>query len=57
MKLNIGGLLRRTVKRGANAARKVGKGTRRVLRRGTNTLGLTKRRRASGRRTRRAGRR
>jgi hypothetical protein len=53
MKLNIGGLLRRTVKRGANAARKVGKGTRRVLRRGTNTIGLTKRRKSSGRRSRR----
>jgi hypothetical protein len=53
MKLNIGGLLRRSMKRGANVARRVGKGTRRVLRRGTNTIGLTKRRKSSGRRSRR----
>ncbi len=58
MKLNIGGLLRRSVKRGANVARRVGKATRRVVKRGTNTIGLTKRRRtARHRSTRRAGRR
>ncbi len=53
MKLNIGGLLRRSVKRGANVARRVGKATRRVVRRSTNTLGLTRRsahRKSSGRR-------
>jgi hypothetical protein len=59
MKLNIGGLLRRSVKRGANVARRVGKATRRVVKRGTNTVGLTKRRRTARRRSgsRRAGRR
>lgn len=58
MKLNIGGLLRRSVKRGANVARRVGKATRRVVKRGTNTIGLTKRRRTARRSgSRRAGRR
>jgi hypothetical protein len=45
------GSLRRTLKRGVNsglrAVRRVGKASRNVVRRGTNTVGLTRRRRCS----------
>ena len=43
-------MFRKTLKRGTNAVRRVGKGTRKALRKGTNTLGLTKKRR-SGRKS------
>jgi len=44
------GMLKRTLKRGANAVRRVGKATRRTVKRGTNAVGLTRRRRFSSRR-------
>ena len=53
---NVVGFLRKTLKRSANVARRVGKMTRKTVKRGTNAIGLTKRRR-SGRKSRRAGRR
>jgi hypothetical protein len=37
--------LRKTAKRSLNAVRRVGKMTRRTLKRGTNAVGLTRRRR------------
>ncbi len=46
----IRSILRKTLKRSSNVVRRVGKLTRKTLRRGTNTLGLTKRRRSSHRR-------
>lgn len=53
--------LRKSLKRSSNAVRRVGKATRRTLKRGTNAVGLTKRRRSAHRRrshrSRRAGRR
>ena len=56
---NVVGFLRKTLKRSANAVRRVGKVTRRTMKRGTNAIGLTKRRksRRGGRKSRRAGRR
>lgn len=39
-------LFRKSLKRGTNVVRRVGKGTRKALRKGTNTLGLTKKRKA-----------
>jgi hypothetical protein len=41
---NVVGFLRKTLKRSANVARRVGKMTRKTVKRGTNTIGLTKRR-------------
>lgn len=51
--------LRKSLKRSSNIVRRVGKTTRRTLKRGTNAIGLTKRRRSAHRRhrSRRAGRR
>jgi hypothetical protein len=49
-------LLRKTVKRSANVVRKVGRATTKTVRRGTNALGLTKRRK-SRKASRRGGRR
>jgi hypothetical protein len=43
-------ILRKTVKRGTNAVRRVGKYATKTVKRGTNTIGLTKRRRSSRRR-------
>ena len=50
-------LLRKSLKRSTNIVRRVGKVTRRTLKRGTNAVGLTKRRRSHRSRSRRAGRR
>ena len=50
-------LLRKTVKRSANVVRKVGRATTKTVRRGTNALGLTKRRRTGRKASRRGGRR
>jgi hypothetical protein len=47
--LNIVGLLRRTVRSSTGAVRKVGKLTRSTLKRGTNLLGITRKRRATRR--------
>jgi hypothetical protein len=47
---SIIGLFRKTLKRSANAVRRVGKATRRTVKRGTNAIGLTKRRRSAHRR-------
>ena len=49
---SILGMLKKTLKRGANAVRRVGKATRRTVKRGTNAIGLTRRRRF-GRRSQR----
>ena len=49
--------LRKSLKRSANAVRRVGKATRRTVRRGTNTLGLTKRRKSHRRHSRKSHRR
>jgi hypothetical protein len=38
-------LFRKSLKRGSNIVRRVGKGTRKAVRKGTNTIGLTKKRR------------
>lgn len=46
-------MLRRTLKRGTNVVRRVGKATRATVKRGTNAVGLTKRRRSSKRSSRR----
>lgn len=56
---NLFGLFRKTLKRGTNVVRRVGKVSANTLKRGTNTLGLTKRARKSRRRStrRRGGRR
>jgi hypothetical protein len=37
-------MLRKTMKRGLNSVRRVGKASRGVVRRGTNAVGLTRRR-------------
>lgn len=37
--------LRKTLKRGLNSVRRVGKASRNLARRGTNSVGLTRRRR------------
>jgi hypothetical protein len=52
-------LLRKSLKRSTNIVRRVGKAARRTLKRGTNAVGLTKRRKSHRRahRSRRAGRR
>ena len=42
-------MFRKTLKRGTNVVRRVGKGTRKAVRKGTNTLGLTKKRRGGHR--------
>jgi hypothetical protein len=42
-------LFKKTLKRGTNVVRRVGKKTRSTLKRGTNAVGLTKSRRASRR--------
>ena len=44
-------MFRKTLKSGTNIARRVGKATRRTLKRGTNTLGLTRRRKGGRRRS------
>jgi len=36
------GMLRKTMKRGLNSVRRVGKASRSVVRRGTNAVGLTR---------------
>jgi hypothetical protein len=41
------GLLRKTLKRGTNVVRRVGKVSRNTLRKGTNAVGLTRKRRSS----------
>ena len=46
----IKSLLKKTLRRGTNVVRAVGRGTRKTLRRGTNILGLTKRRKTHRRR-------
>ena len=50
----IKSMLKKTLRRGTNVVRAVGRGTRKTLRRGTNILGLTKRK---GRKTHRHSRR
>ena len=45
MSTGVASFLRKTVKRSANIVRRVGKGTRRIVRKGTNTVGLTHRKR------------
>jgi hypothetical protein len=47
---NVVGFLRKTLKRSANVVRRVGKASRRTLKRGTNAIGLTKRRKSHRRR-------
>lgn len=47
--LNVLGFLRRTVRSSTGAVRKVGKFTRSTLRRGTNLVGLTRKRRGTRR--------
>lgn len=57
---SVVGFLRKTLKRSANAVRRVGKVTRRTLKSGTNAVGLTKKRkshRKSHRKSRRVHRR
>ena len=44
--------LRKTLKRGTNVVRRVGKVARSTAKRGTNAVGLTKRSRRSGRKSR-----
>lgn len=39
-------ILRKSLKRSTNIVRRVGKATRRTLKRGTNAIGLTKRRKS-----------
>jgi len=39
-------MLKKTMKRGLNSVRRVGKASRSVVRRGTNAVGLTRRRKA-----------
>jgi hypothetical protein len=46
-------VLRKTLKRSTNVVRRVGKATRSTLRRGTNTIGLTKKRRTAHRKSHR----
>jgi hypothetical protein len=48
------GLLRKTLKRGTNAVRRVGKISRNTAKRATNTLGLTKRSKRSSSRKHRS---
>jgi len=43
-------VFRKTLKRGTNVVRGVGKFTRRTIKRGTNAVGLTRRRRSAHRR-------
>jgi hypothetical protein len=45
-------LFRKTLKRGTNVVRRVGKATRATVKRGTNAVGLTRRRRGSAKRSR-----
>lgn len=40
------GMLKKTMKRGLNSVRRVGKASSSVVRRGTNAVGLTRRRKA-----------
>ena len=47
---SILGFLRKTFKRGTGIVRRVGRATRSTLKRGTNAVGLTRRRRGSRRR-------
>jgi hypothetical protein len=47
--LNIVGLLRRTVGSSTRAVRRVGKFTRSTLKRGTNLVGITRKRRTTRR--------
>lgn len=47
--MNLIGLLRRTVSKSTGAVRRVGKLTRKTLKRGTNLVGITRKRRASRR--------
>ena len=49
---NLLGLFRKTLKRGTNVVRRVGKVSANTLKRGTNTLGLTKRSRKSHKKSR-----
>jgi hypothetical protein len=44
--MSILGMLRKTMKRGLNSVRRVGKASRSIARRGTNAVGLTRRRKA-----------
>lgn len=47
------GLLRKTVKRGTNLIKRVGKVSTRTVKRGTNAVGLTKKSRRKSRKSRR----
>ena len=47
--LNVVGMLRRTVGSSTRAVRRVGKFTRSTLKRGTNLLGITRKRRGTRR--------
>jgi len=51
--MTLFGMVRKTMKRGMNAVRRVGKVSRNVARKGTNAVGLTRRRRSASRRSRR----
>jgi hypothetical protein len=42
--MSILGMLKKTMKRGLNSVRRVGKASRSIARRGTNAVGLTRRR-------------
>ena len=52
--MTLFGMVRKTMKRGMNAVRRVGKVSRNVARKGTNAVGLTRRR--SAKRSRRSRR-
>ena len=52
---SILGFLRKTFKSGTGIVRRVGRGARSTLKRGTNAIGLTRRRRRGSRRARRRG--
>jgi hypothetical protein len=47
-------ILRKTLRKGTRAVRSVGKKTTNILKKGTNTIGLTKRRRGPGKKTRKS---
>jgi hypothetical protein len=51
--MSLMGMVRKTMKRGLNVVRRVGKASRNVARKGTNAVGLTRRRRSASRRSRR----
>jgi hypothetical protein len=54
--MSLMGIFRKTLKRGTNVVRRVGKAARRTVKRGTNVVGLTGKRRR-GRKSRRSSRR